>query len=244
MTMLFAETQPGQAEAIKAFSNAKKLFQVSKLPLGVLTYGGGNIGKRSIESFLTEFSELITKENPQSWTVESITERLLNFIREPYAKQHADIPVEKQPRVGFYVAGYSPAVHLASELEFVLPVHNAPIKPRGDDQFGASWRGVSIPFTRLHFGMDPRVLSELVKEGVSDDVVKKIDEVARRFRAPVVFDGMPVQDAIGFCKFILETTIGQATYELGFASCGGPVHLAVITRGDGFTWVSRVSYSA
>ena len=51
MTQLFANV-PGnpQPVCIKAYSHARKIFQVGRL--GILTFGGGNIGNRSIESFV------------------------------------------------------------------------------------------------------------------------------------------------------------------------------------------------
>jgi len=243
MTQLFAEIPPGQAKMVKAFSNARKLFQISKLPIGVLTYGGGNIGTRSVESFLSEFSESLSDEKEAELTVDSVTTKLLRFIRDPYDRHYTEVPVEKRPPVGFYVAGYSPRQHLGSEWEFVLPNDPAPRKPRPDDKFGASWRGVSVPFTRLHFGVDPRLPEFLHQEGLSTEDIEKVQRAAAKLAAPVVFDGMPVQDAIGYCRFILETTIGQATYEIGAASCGGPLQLAVITRAEGFRWISKPEYT-
>ncbi len=243
MTQLYAEIAPGKAEPVKAFSNARKLFQIAKLPVGVVTYGGGNIGKRSVESFLNEFSESYLEKKPKDCSVEEIAKNLLNFIRGSYEKEHSEIPPDQRPVIGFLLAGYSAGKHLGSEWEFVLPKNNAPVQPRAEDQFGASWRGVSVPFTRLHFGVDPRLGYILEQEGVPPDVIDKVGQAALKLKAQVIFDGMPVQDAIGFCRFILETTIGQATYELGSPSCGGPVHLAVITRADGFVWVSAPRYT-
>ena len=55
----------------------------------------------------------------------------------------------------------------------------------------------------------------------------------------VVFDGMPVQDAINFAVWILDTTIGWATFAVGTPSCGGPLQVATILADAGFAWIAR-----
>lgn len=242
MTQLMAEAAPGQVGLVKAFSNARKLFQISELPVGVLTYGAGNIGRRSIESFLVELSEDPSVSATGQFTVQEIATRLLDFIWGHHQGQYNQMPRELQPRIGFYIAGFSSGAHLGAEWEFVLPTDEVPRQVRPDTEFGASWRGVAAPFSRLFFGVDPRLPGLLQEEGVPGDVISKISAVCQRFVAPVIFDGMPVKDAIGFCTFILETTIGQATYEVGAPSCGGPLQIAVITRAEGFEWICKPDY--
>jgi hypothetical protein len=61
---------------------------------------------------------------------------------------------------------------------------------------------------------------ELVALGVKADDLSRIKE---KYVAPIVFDGMPVQEAIEFTAFILRTTIGMSKFEAGIASCGGPL---------------------
>jgi hypothetical protein len=50
---------------------------------------------------------------------------------------------------------------------------------------------------------------------------------------------MPVQDAIDFAVFILNTTIGYTTFIPGVPSCGGPLQVAAILPDEGFVWISR-----
>ena len=60
------------------------------------------------------------------------------------------------------------------------------------------------------------------------------------WRMPISYEGMPVQDAINFAVYIIETTIGAATFELGPApSCGGLLQVAVILPDKGWQWVQQ-----
>jgi len=246
MTQLFGQvagTPQPQPQFLKAFSNARKLFQLRQGPpgVGVLTYGAGNIGTRSIGSFFDEFAEVV--EDNVNMSVAEITNGLLELVRPAYQVQYNQVPLPQQPAIGFYVAGYSPGEHTGSELEFVLPQGEV-VNPRAAiAPFGASWRGIGLPFSRLNFGIDPRFWGILAAQGVAPAMIANIQrEAATKLVSPIVFDGMPVQDAIGFCKFILETTIGVASYELGVPSCGGPLQIAVISRRKGFRWVAEPEY--
>jgi hypothetical protein len=231
---------PGQPpQFIKAFSNARKLFKVGS-SFGVLAYGAGNIGNRSIESFLDDFD---ARQDLAGQTAERLAGMLLEFMRGPYDAAFGQSPEAQRPQIGFYLAGYSGQHHLGSEWEFVLPRDAQPRQVRPDDQLGASWRGVTVPFARLHSGMDPRLMDMLRSQGVPANVLQQIQTVAARMVSPIVFDGMPLQDAIGFCKFVLDITIGMATYEAGVPTCGGRIQVAVITRRGGFAWVENPTYS-
>ena len=236
MTQLFVNIG-GTAQYVKSYSNARKLFQIGDLPVGVLTYGAGNIGNRSIESFLDDFSKQF---KPTDMRIAEVSQALFDFVRGPYEAAFQQVEASQRPPLGFYVAGYSTGQHLGSEYEFVLPGATQPAAARPDEGVGASWRGIAVPFTRLFFGIDPRVDEMLASVGVQPDTIAKFRGlVTQNLVTKVAFDGMPIQDAIGFCRFILETTIGSATYELGMPSCGGPIIIAKITRTAGFRWVTE-----
>jgi hypothetical protein len=253
MTQLFGNLG-AQAQYIKSYQHAQKIFQIANLPVGALTYGGGNIGNRSMESFVHEFSQSermggaapaagvpLIPEGPK--TVEAIATRLLAFLRNHYDHTFGSLPEPQRPVIGFFLAGYSPNEPLASEWEFILPQAQTPVRARPDALVGASWRGVGIPFSRLFFGVDPRTEQMLAGLGVPQQTIAAFKQLAQQqLTSRMAFDGMPIQDAIAFCKFIIDTTIGMATYEIGVPSCGGPVNIAVITR-NGFEWVSKPKFT-
>ena len=238
MTQLWGQPTPGASGFVKAFSNARKLFKLSER-FGVLAYGIGNLGHRSVESYIEEFSS----ESRLTLNCKDLANALLLFMRTPYDAVFGPLQLADRPVMGFYVAGYGPGEHLGTEWEFVLPQDTAARPARPENQFGASWRGISVPFSRLHLGLDPRLLHTLQSAGIDPTIITRIAAAAKQLESPVIFDGMPLQDAIGFCKFILETTINVCTYEVGVPTCGGPLHIGIITRTDGFRWIARPEYS-
>src|ERR1700688_4142284 len=145
MTQLIA-TINGQPQLIKSYENAQKLFEVGGpeggLPIGILTSGIGNIGRRSMESFVREFSRSEPHGEDQAIEVEQTARRFYMFMKNHYDQAFGAVPIEQRPAMGFMVAGYSDGQHLASEWEFVLPLNAEPIPARGQNDVGASWRGV------------------------------------------------------------------------------------------------------
>jgi hypothetical protein len=229
MTQIWGQDPAGTRGVIKTYSNAPKLFQVDELPIGVMTYGVGNLGPRSIQALIREFGARHGEEPD----VRAASQELFTFFSEAYGNYVSGTPA---PALGFYVAGHTPGQDFPSEFEFLLPRDQTILEVRPPDQFGASWRGIDVPFTRLYKGFDPRMFDVLVKQGIEEQVLR---DAASKFESPVAYDGMPVQDAINFVAFILEVTIGLATFEVGPASCGGPLQIAVILPGEGFKWISR-----
>jgi hypothetical protein len=229
MTQIWGHDMSGNRGIVKAYSNARKLFPICELPIGAITYGIGNLGPRSVQGFIRDFNSSYSGRDD----VESVSQELYDFFNRAYRDQFGDTP---GARLGFFVAGYSPDQPFPEEYEFQFPQDQEIQRVRPIDQFGASWRGVQLPFTRLYKGYDPRVIEDLKNIGVSEEAVR---EIVQKYESPVVYDGMPVQDAVNFTVFILETTIGLATLELGVPSCGGPLQIATVLPEAGFKWIKE-----
>lgn len=220
-------------QILRAYQNARKLFQVGQLPMGVMTYGLGNIGPRSIESLMREFSSALTNQV----AVNTVGKALFLFMREHYDSHRATLPEDaKLPALGFYLAGYSRGQPFAEEREFLLPRDTAPIEPRPKEAFGASWRGVEGPFLRLSKGYGPVVRWRLQQRGMAEeDISTLLDDL----EIDALADAMPVQDAIDYATFVLRTTIGYTTFSSVVPPCGGPLQVVTILPDEGLKWLSK-----
>jgi hypothetical protein len=224
----------GGTLTLKSYRHAQKLQQLSQ-HVAVATWGAGNIGGRSIMSIASEYARSLPKEEHQP--VDQVAEGLLSHMRTAYRKTYND---QTPSEIGVMVGGYSPDGELAEIREFTVPKDSASGRLWSEDQFGASWRGVSIPFTRLTFGVDPFLRSSILSELNGDpERQKRVGAILESRRSPFVFDGMPIQEAVDFVVFILRTTIDITKFEAGLQSCGGPLWVCVITRRNGFQWVQQ-----
>jgi hypothetical protein len=231
MSHITATSPEGQPQFVTYYENARKLFQVAELPVGVMTYGLGNLGQRSIEGIMLDFN----KTGPGA-EVSLVARQLFDFVKGRYDELFAEVPVDHQPALGFFVAGYSPGEAFPEEHEFLLPRDDEATPVRDQELFGAGWRGVDGPFVRLLKGADPLIGYRLAEKGANED---QLNELLGDLEMPVIFDGMPVQDAINFAVYILKTTIGYTEFSVGVPPCGGPLQIATILPDDGFRWIAK-----
>ena len=239
---IHGETPDGTVGILKVFYNAQKLFQIRELPIGVLTYGVGNIGLRSVQGILTDYSSEVEKSKryENNLNLEEFASDLAKHLLESYksSEELKSIPEETWPDLGILIGGYSEGHPHAEEWEFVVPSQPNPKRVRKESDFGASWRGIAIPFIRIFKGFDPRLKEEILSI-VPEGLKEQINQLHAGMQAPVLFDAMPIQDAIHFAEFIINTTIAQAQFEIGVSSCGGPTLMAVIRHERGFEWVTQ-----
>ena len=238
MSQVTGADASGRVEVLQTYSNARKLFQVGSLPMGVTSYGTGNVGNRSIQGLMSDFQQ----RGELATGVKEVTESLFDFFKVAYEVEFASLPMEQRPALGFFVAGYSEGNAFAEEWEFLFPVDPSPQPVRPENGFGSSWRGIDSPFTRLYKGFDPYIPQALRDAGLDDGVIGQVMDFVRKFESVVVYDGMPVQDAINFAAYMLRTTIGYDFFQIGPPSCGGPLQVAIILPNDGFRWVEKSEF--
>jgi len=247
MSQLIVRTKEGEIALVKTYGNARKLFRIRELPIGVMSYGLGSVGERSIENLILEFSRDLGKYCSEPYAVEVVSRGLYKYIKELYDKVFSEVKAEdrqKNLRLGFFISGYSPSQFLAEEWEFELAGARDIKRVRATERLGISWRGIPVPFGRLFNGFDPRIAGALKEEGVSEEIIKKTLN-ANKWRMPVAYHGMPVQDAINFAVYIIETTIGAVNIEQNPApSCGGPLQVAVILPDKGWQWIREPQLTA
>jgi len=244
----------GQLAVAKIFNNATKLIQVKDYPIALATWGTGNFGTRSVISLVEEFEEeklqpLLGKRrlDGKDVRVREVAEAIMNFLVDSYGKhipEVAGIQQEQRPSAGFVVGGYSSDGFFADEYLFAIPEGTLkearPNLPDGRPNFGANWFGQADAIVRLHFGRDDRVPALLERLGVEKGKIAQFAELSKtELQYPVVFDGMPLRDAIDYADYLVSVVIGRFRHTLGAPICAGPVDLAAISRSAGFMWVRR-----
>lgn len=222
-----------------SYANATKLFRIGEYPMAAVTWGSGNIGNRSISGIVLDFEGTLSVTPT---TVEQVANELCEYVGAMYDATFSAVPEENRPILGFLLGGYSPGQPLAELWEIRFPIGQSDAARvhcmRDQEASGANWRGIEIPFTRVHFGFDPRIIDKLVSTGMK---AEQAIGMLSGFETPVIFDSMPVQDAIDFTKHILRTTISYSTFEIGLAACGEPLQIGVLLR-KGFKWVEEPKF--
>src|SRR5207245_3444678 len=94
-------TTPTGPGLVKAYDHAQKLFQIGNLPVGVMVYGSGNIGPRSVASYITEFSR--SQAAIVQVQVQGLSEALFQVLRQAHAAAYGALPVDQQPALGVFI---------------------------------------------------------------------------------------------------------------------------------------------
>ena len=226
---------------IQQFNYANKVTRFKDYPIGVMSWGLASVNDRSIQSLIMEFEHSFpAMEIQDSFTVLGIANKLKEFIEQRY---NAAFPSSGQrPSLGMLVGGYSHNEFFADEYTYEYSSSKAwqlvrPPKPDSKPSFGADWFGQTDALTRLIKGYDVAALNELVKRGADKQTVEKwVNDAVGEL--PLVFDGMPLQDAIDFANYSVQVVIGRFRFAAGPPLCGGDIDIAVVTP-TVFRWAQR-----
>lgn len=245
---------------LKTYDHARKVSHIKDYPIGTLSWGISLIGSRSVESLIKEFEYNLPsmKEEDEKarlgkregravdhyqYKVKDIALGLLNHIRKYYLSNFENMTREKLPNLGLLVSGYSSGEFFPEQWLIDLPNSDELIGRRqnlnGKPDFGADWFGLTDAMTRLHWGRDDKAI-QILSEHFNTDP-KEILNLLVQLQYPIIFDGMPLQDAIDFAVYVINVVIGRFRFVVGAPLCGGEIDVAVITPDD-FTWIHRKSW--
>src|SRR5438093_6595640 len=217
------DTPQGQQIGIlQTYEYANKVSRIKDYPIGVMSWGLGSIGARSIPSLIMEFEYTYAPQSSNTgYTVLKVADALLAFMRQRYdAAYPAGGP---RPNLGMFVAGYSENHFFADEYTVDLslgagwgPVR--PDQPDGSPAFGLDWYGLPDTLHRLIKGYDLGAVNELVIRGADQAIVQQwVDDAVGEI--PILFDGMPLQDANDLAEYAVHVTIGRYRFAPGPPLC-------------------------
>lgn len=244
---------PDGVYVLNTYEYARKLSHIGDLPVGALSWGAELIGNRNIESLLSEYEntklsvryDKETKKYSTEYKLEDIVNEIFQFMKGKYDEAYGTKPQHEKPLIGLWIAGYSCNEFFPEEYRFEFPNYPTPqrIRPDKDNKpvYGASWHGQTDAIVRLYKGYDPRLRQVLIDKGIDQKIIDELPKDLVKLEWQVMYDGMPLQDAIDLAEYLIKVVIGSYRFPLGAPTCGGHIDIAVITH-KGFTWVRRKSW--
>lgn len=257
----------GQAQEIpyNQMSHVDKMFPLSPLPMGVMLTGISSIGNRTVKTLIAEFTrndKAFAPVNKANYTVRSISERLLAFLRQRYDAEYGEQLYK--PELELIVGGYSRNDQTPTIERMLL--HEGRIEtPLDGDGYGIVFGGQMEWIQRIVFGTDAtnkiriaerawdllgiyRTLAEHELQAHGLNVrVPTVDAFRNALR---VFDGWDLdgldanwgdfseQNAVDCVDFFVDVMIKSQQFSERLPTVGGDVHVAII-RKEGFRFVSR-----
>lgn len=253
VTTIQAVSPEGDVGIVNTYEYARKLSHIGDLPIGALTWGIELIENRNVESLLSEYEDRVLrlkhyeetsdgKRKLKHYELKEIVKEIFDFMKERYDEAYGSIQQERKPVIGMLVAGYSHNEFFPEEYRFVFPKHETPERIRPDKNekpvYGVSWHGQTDAILRLYKGYDPRLRQILIDKGIDRKIIEELPNDLVKLEWPIIYDGMPLQDAIDLAEYLIKVVIGRFRFLPGAPTCGGNIDIAVITH-KGFIWVRR-----
>jgi hypothetical protein len=236
-----------QWDIVQSYSYANKLIQIGSSSIGVLVWGAGSLQRRSMQNLVEGFARQYAPPGG-TYEVAATANALATFIKALYDQDHPD--PTKGPGLGFLVGGYDNLHPFARQWAFEFPITPTPVELLPDinnrPSFGVQWFGQTDALARLVHGFEFKLIQGMKDKGF--DAVK-VDEFFSaenlwNLKIPyeMIFDGMPLQDAIDYAAYLVHVVKGRFRFVVGPKVCGGPVDIAVVKPGS-FGWIRRKTLS-
>ena len=251
-------------------AHISKLFSLSPLEMAVMTAGIASIGDRTIKSLIEEFRHknptFGEKSKPKNYTVKRTAQKLLDHIWVYYEEIYPE--GIKRPELEFILGGYDKRSQIPKIVRIKLPEKE--VKDTIKD-FGMVFGGQMKEIQRIVHGTDPlnedkiyyRHLELLRK--YRDKINTYLERQKIKIKIPELsveevkelnmfsdgwhldgfnanWDNFSEQNAIECVDFFVNIMIKSQQFSYGMPTIGGEVHIALITKTDGFRFISREEY--
>jgi len=196
-----------------------KVFLLPKYNAGMSVFGEFVLDRVTVESHIKRFQEEKLKNNE---TVRSIAEKIHDFFSGQFPSANTT----------FHIAGFNkvsgislPYVYTYQNINKELRRLN--VKPGTENiTYGTSWGGQGDIIANI-LGI------KLIKE--ADNPVKK------NITSQIIWDSMPIQDAIDFAVYAVRTTIDTIRFQARPKNVGGPIDVLLLTP-EQSTWIQRKEF--
>ena len=249
-----------------------KQFSLSPLPMGIMATGISSIGDRTIKSLIGEFKSRETtcqeEPKPKNYTVKGMAEKILTHFSQYLESEYPD--EKKRPDLEFILGGYDKRSPIPKVVRVKLPRKEIE-ETLKQVKFGILFGGQMKEIQRIVFGTDwsnmlkikrrhiellkkyrDKINNFLKQEKVTVQIPELTTEEIQEldmFSDKWALDGfnaywgdLSEQNAIECVDFFVNIMIKSQQFSYGMPTVGGEVHIALVTKTDGFRFISREEY--
>ncbi len=244
-------------------------LEMGIMTTGIASIGDRTI-KSLIEEFKSKESVFRTKPKSINYAVKSIASKFLNFISKYYVDEYPDEKRKLDLDLEFILGGYDKRSPIPTIVRIKLPEKEIK-ETLKKGKFGIVFGGQMKEIQRLVFGTDGKnrgkirdrhrellkqyrnKITEFLKQkNISIEIsvlsVEEIDKLEMfsdgwdldRFQA--TWGDFSEQNAIECVDFFVNIMIKSQQFSDGMPTVGGEVHIALVTKAEGFRFMSREEY--
>ena len=250
-------------------THVDKLHSLAPLKMGVMITGISGLGDRTIKSLISEFIDTNFNCGPEDANkapIEDIATNLCGFMAPYYASEYPD-KTQYRPKLEFILAGYSKTHTNANSIRIIFPDEN--IEPP-EGKFGIMFGGQTKEIQRIIFGIDNdniqriediyeyklqeyhnKLTAYLEEQNITVELPNPYDFISET--GPISFDwnleqfdadwgNFSEQNAIECVHWLVEIMSKSQQFSSSSPTVGGETNIAIITKNDGFRFVSKREY--
>ncbi|MBC8525972.1 MAG: hypothetical protein ISS28_07350 [Candidatus Cloacimonetes bacterium] len=251
-------------------THVSKLFSLSPLEMGVMTTGIASIGDRTVKSLIEEFKSkepaCQDKPKPKNYTVKGIAKKILTHFSQYLESKYPD--EKERPELEFILGGYNKQSPIPKIVRIKLPedevqdtikdwgiVFGGQMKEIQRIVFGTDWSN-TLKIKRRHIELlrkyrdkinnflKPKKVSVQIPELTMEEI-QELDMFSDKWDLDgfnANWGDLSEQNTIECVDFFVNIMIKSQQFSYGMPTVGGEVHIALITKTDGFRFISREEY--
>ena len=193
-----------------------KTFLLQDQRVGISGFGEDVLGGQPIATRIKSFVEAQLGTGDD---VKTIPAKLVASLRGPFPNAQTGFHVAGYKREGRFSVPYVYYCHVARN-----EVARRNVKPDGSVSYGATWSGEIDILASI---LSPVTVKD---EAGKEKVVRAVPQVA--------WDVMPLQDAIDFSIYAIQTTIDTMRFQARAKTVGGPIDVLALTP-DEAKWIQK-----
>jgi len=263
--MVYAEQLPRNQ-----LPNVTKIFSLHPYSAGVLFAGISGIGNLSVRRLVEIFLDSTPYDH--EYKLSEVAQSFADFLDARFEDAHQETPKELRPGMEILLSGFSGDHDLRDpEIYRILCGNESSVTNELADRFDIVYGGQHDVIQRVVQGIDVSSFYSLnqssreVVQNYHDDIVALLrsqgfegdvpdpDFENPRYRlfaknfggVTGIFSdiaGLSEQAAINFVEFLINTMIHAQEFSDRIPTVGGEVHLGLITKTNGFKWISKEEY--
>jgi len=203
--------------------------------------------EKKMEAFKSRIEVDLKLQGKTIIEIEALEDKIhAKYIDHTGKEAQKNIPFPRE--LNFIVAGFnqdnSYEVH-----SLHIPGNISKKKDSNDSglEYGVDWEGQGDVICRILKGYDSRIsnisfVQDAVKKNGELNTIKQLGNL----QYSIQWGAMPLQDAVDFCKLMIETTSAIQRFSDGIVAApgevpgvGGEVDIAIIRPDTGFQWLKR-----
>jgi hypothetical protein len=256
---------------VNQLPNVTKIFSLEPFKAGLLFAGIAGIGAKSVRTLVETFLEDSKDSIDPNSSIETVGNALLEYLHQEFEVNFRETAVEYRPEMEILLSGYSNGSRTPEIFRLRIGPCKLITRETVEGKYDIVFGGQHDVIQRVVKGIDLETYCNLGRknEQILNDYHQEVQKWLKEHgcdleipepKSPSVgfqlfaedFGGvrgifsdiasLSEQAGINFVEFLVHTMINAQEFSDRIPTVGGQIHVAIITPGKGFKWISKEEF--